>query len=328
MQRQNERPLNVHALLKSTGTPFTVARYPPRATLFLQGDACESLMYIEKGRVWLAVTAPAGKQGICGVLAAGAFLGDEVLAGHAFRRQTATAMTSTEVVVVPKAQMIQLLHSQPAIAGRFIAHVLERNTRLEADLGDQLLYSSERRLAHALLVLAGCDERRHCRCMLPDVSQEIIAEMVGTTRSRVNLFMGKFKKLGFLEQAGGVVHVDPSLLHLVDDSNRGRATRRPASNPRSTDSAGEEVAWEIAPAVRQASRRPRRVEIERPKRASRGQALEARVRARASLSSSDLTGAGSSKCHAPSDTPGARESSREAIWGLLADPKTFATLRG
>ena len=98
MQRQNERPLNVHALLKSTGTPFTVAHYPPRATLFLQGDACESLMFIEKGRVWLTVTAPAGKQGICGVLAAGAFLGDEVLAGHAFRRQTATAMTATEVL--------------------------------------------------------------------------------------------------------------------------------------------------------------------------------------------------------------------------------------
>lgn len=248
MKRQNERPLNVQALLKSTGTPFTVARYPPRAMLFLQGDACESLMYIEKGRVWLAVTTPAGKRGICGVLAAGAFLGDEVLAGRAFRRQTATAMTATEVLVVPKAQMIQLLHSQSAIADRFIAHVLERNTRLEADLSDQLLYSSEQRLARALLVLAGCDERRHCRCVLPDVSQEIIAEMVGTTRSRVNLFMGKFKKLGFLNHAGGVVHVDPSRLHLVDDSNRGRVTQRPVSNKQSTDSAGDEIAWGIAPA--------------------------------------------------------------------------------
>jgi CRP/FNR family cyclic AMP-dependent transcriptional regulator len=248
MQRQTDRPLNVHALLESTGTPFTVARYPSRATLFLQGDACGSVMYIEKGRVWLAVTAPAGKQGICGVVAAGGFLGDEVLAGRAFRRHTATAMTATEVLVVAKAQMIQLLHSQAAIADRFIAHVLERNIRLEADLSDQLLYSSERRLAHTLLVLAGCDERRPWRCVLPDVSQEIIAEMVGTTRSRVNLFMGKFKKLGFLEEADGVVHVDPSLLHLVDDSTRGRASRRPTSNARSTDSAGEEVAWDIAPA--------------------------------------------------------------------------------
>jgi CRP/FNR family transcriptional regulator, cyclic AMP receptor protein len=229
MQRENDCPLNVRALLDSTGTPFTVARYPPRATLFLQGDACESVMYIERGRVWLAVTTPGGKEGICGVLAAGAFLGEEVLAGDAVRRQTATAMTATEVLVVPKAQMIQLLRTQRTIADRFIAHVVGRNTRLEAALSDQLLYSSERRLAHTLLVLAGCDERRPCRCLLPDVSQEIIAEMVGTTRSRVNRFMGKFKKLGFIEKAGGVIRVHPSLMHVVDDSHLGRATRSPVT---------------------------------------------------------------------------------------------------
>ena len=221
MRRQNDGPLNVRALLECTGTPFTVARYPPRATLFLQGDACESVMYIEKGRVWLAVTAPDGKEGICGVLAPGAFLGEEVLAGHAVHGQTATAMAATEVLVVPKARMIQLLGTQPTIADRFIAHMLERNARLEADLSDQLLYSSERRLAHTLLVLAGCDKRRPCRWVLPDVSQEIIAEMVGTTRSRVNLFMGKFKKLGFIEEAGGMTYVHPSLLHVVDDSHLG-----------------------------------------------------------------------------------------------------------
>jgi CRP-like cAMP-binding protein len=220
MQRQNDCPLNVRALLESTGTPFTVARYPPRATLFLQGDACKSVMYIEKGRVWLAVTTRDGKEGICGVLAAGAFVGDEVLGGHAVRRHTAIAMTATDVLVVPRAQMIQLLRTQRTIADRFIAHILERHTRLEANLSDQLLYSSQRRLAHTLLALAGCD-KRPCRCVLPDVSQEIIAEMVGTTRSRVNLFMGKFKMLGFLEGAGGVIHVHPSLLYVVDDSHPG-----------------------------------------------------------------------------------------------------------
>ena len=225
MQRQNDGPLNVRALLESTGTPFTLGRYPPQATLFLQGDACESVMYIEKGRVWLAVTAPDGKEGICGVLAAGAFLGDEVLAGHAVHGQTATAMTVTEVLVVPKAQMIQLLRTQRTIADLFIAHMLERNARLEADLSDQLLYSSERRLAHTLLALACCDKRRPCRCVLPDVSQEIIAEMVDTTRSRVNRFMGKFKKLGFIEEAGGVIHVHPSLLDVVGDGHPRRGTR-------------------------------------------------------------------------------------------------------
>jgi CRP-like cAMP-binding protein len=117
------------------------------------------------------------------------------------RRQTAIAMTETEVLAVAKAEMIRLLRTQRVIADRFLAHVLERNIRLETDLSDQLLYSSEQRLAHTLLVLAGCDERRPCRCVLPDVSQEIIAEMVGTTRSRVNRFMGKFKKLGFIDEA-------------------------------------------------------------------------------------------------------------------------------
>ena len=227
MQRRNDRPMNVRALLESLGVPFTIARYRPREALFQQGDACESVMYIEKGRVWLAVTTPGGQEAICGLLAAGAFLGEEALAGDAVRRQTAIAMTGTDVLVVAKAEMIRLLRTQQPFAERFIAHVLERKIRLEADLSDQLLYSSEQRLAHTLLVLAVCDERRPCQCVLPDVSQEIIAEMVGTTRSRVNTFMGKFKKLGFIDEAGGVVHVHPSLLHVVENSHPGRAARSP-----------------------------------------------------------------------------------------------------
>jgi CRP/FNR family cyclic AMP-dependent transcriptional regulator len=229
MQRRNDRPMNVRTLLESLGTPFTIARYRPREALFLQGDACESVMHIEKGRVWLAVTTSSGQEAICGLLAAGAFLGEEALGGDAVRRQTAIALTETEVLAVAKAEMIRLLRTQRVIADRFLAHVLERNIRLETDLSDQLLYSSEQRLAHTLLVLAGCDERRPCRCVLPDVSQEIIAEMVGTTRSRVNRFMGKFKKLGFIDEAGGVVHVHPSLLHVVADTHPGRATRSPVT---------------------------------------------------------------------------------------------------
>jgi CRP-like cAMP-binding protein len=221
MQPQNDRrPWNVRALLESTGTPFAVASHRQRAVIFFQGDACDSVMRIEKGRVRLAVTAPSGKEAIIGLLGTGAFLGEEALGGHAVRRQTATAMTATEVLVVAKAQMIRLLRTQPAIADRFIAHILARHTRLEADLADQLLNSSEQRLAGTLLVLADCGERRSCRCVLPDVSQEIIAEMVGTTRSRVNFFMGKFKKLGFIEENGGVLQVTPSLLHVVHDGHR------------------------------------------------------------------------------------------------------------
>jgi len=211
-QRQKEHALNVRSLLESTGTPFTSTRYPRHAVLFRQGDACESVMHIEKGRVWLAVTTAGGKEAICGVLAAGAFLGEEVLGGYAVRRQTATAMTPTDVLVVAKADMSRLLRTQPAIADRFIAYIIARKARLESNLSDQLLYSSERRLAHTLLLLAGCDDRQCPRCVLPDVSQEMIAEMVGTTRSRVNLFMGKFKKLGFIEETGGVLEIHPSLL--------------------------------------------------------------------------------------------------------------------
>jgi CRP-like cAMP-binding protein len=142
MKRRNDRPMNVRALLESLGTPFTIARYRPREALFLQGDACESVMYIEKGRVWLAVTTPSGQEAICGLLAAGAFLGEEALGGDAVRRQTAIAMTETEVLAIAKAEMIRLLRTQRVIADRFLAHVLERNIRLETDLSDQLLYSS------------------------------------------------------------------------------------------------------------------------------------------------------------------------------------------
>jgi CRP-like cAMP-binding protein len=126
-------------------------------------------------------------------------------------------MTATEVLVVAKTQMLRLLRTQPAFADEFIAHMLERNTRLEADLTCQLLHSCEERLARTLLVLGGCDEQRPCRCVLPHVSQEIIAEMVGTTRSRVNAFMGKFKRLGFIEEDGGVFEINASGLQVVPE---------------------------------------------------------------------------------------------------------------
>ena len=127
------------------------------------------------------------------------------------RRQSAIAMTTTQVLVVAKAHMIRLLHTQPELMNRFIAHLLARNTRLEAHLTDQIFHSSEQRLAHVLLALASGDERRLRRRALPDLPQEIIAEMVGTTRSRVNFFMGRFKKLGFVEEHGGVLQVNPAV---------------------------------------------------------------------------------------------------------------------
>jgi CRP-like cAMP-binding protein len=210
-------PLSVRVLLESTGIPFAVAEYGERAVIFSQGDTGHSVMHLEKGRVRLAVMAPSGHQAICGLLGTGAFLGEEVLAGRFVRRQTATAMTDTEVIVIAKAQMTRVLRTHQGIADRFLAHVVARHNRLEADLTDQILHSSAQRLARTLLMLAGCDDGRPCRCALPHVSQGVIAEMVGTTRSRVNLFMNKFKKLGFIEEDGGVLQVKPALLHVIHD---------------------------------------------------------------------------------------------------------------
>lgn len=221
MQVQNDRhSWNVRALLESTATPFALADYGPRTAIFRQGDPCDSVMHIERGRIWLAVTARSGNEAICGVLGTGAFLGDEALVGPGERRQSAIAMTATQVLVVAKAHMIRLLHTQPGLMDRFIAHLLARNIRLEANLTDQILHSSEQRLAHTLLGLANCDGRCPRGCALPHLPQEIIAEMVGTTRSRVNAFIGKFKKLGFIEEHRGVLHVNPVRLHDVHDGDR------------------------------------------------------------------------------------------------------------
>ena len=231
-------------MLETTATPFTIADYGPRAAIFRQGDPCDSVMHIESGRVWLAVTARSGKEVICGLLDTGAFLGEEALTGCGERRQSATAMTVTHVLVVAKAHMIRLLRTQPGLGERFIAHLLARNIRLEDKLTDHLLYSSEQRLAHLLLVLANCDHRLSRPCALPDLPQEILAEMVGTTRSRVNTFIGKFKKLGFIEESSGVLHVNPARLHAVHEGDR-RVSVAPSATIRQA-APSEEGPWPLA----------------------------------------------------------------------------------
>ena len=242
---QHDRdPWNVRALLETTATRFTIADYASRAAIFRQGDPCDSVMHIESGRVWLAVTARCGKEVICGLLGTGAFLGEEALTGCGERRQSATAMTATQVLVVPKPHMIRLLRTQPGFVDQFLAHVLGRNIRLEANLTEQLLSSSEQRLAHLLLVLANCDQRRPRRCALPVLTQETLAEIVGTTRSRVNAFIGTFKKLGFIEKDGGVLHVNPARLHVVDDGDRHISIA--ASSASSDAPKSEERPWRLA----------------------------------------------------------------------------------
>ena len=172
-------------------------------------------MYLQSGAIQLSVLSHTGKEAIVATLGPGDFLGEGALAGHPIRLETATATLASGVLVVPKRQMIDLLHSEHALSDRFIAHMLLRNARLEADLVDQLFNSSEKRLARTLLLLARYGKPDKPQRVLAPISQETLAEMVGTTRSRVNFFLNRFRKLGFIEYDGSGLTINPSLLTVV-----------------------------------------------------------------------------------------------------------------
>ncbi len=214
MAPKKKSPFDAHVFLESAGLGKRVVAYARKEIVFSQGDPCDSVMYLRSGTVQLSVLSHSGKEAVIGTLGPGDFLGEGALAGHPIRLETATAMTATTMLVVPKRQMIRLLHSQHALSDRFIAHMLGRNARLEADLVDQLFNSSEKRLARTLLLLARYGNGDKPLGKVPKISQETLAEMVGTTRSRVNFFMNKFKKLGFVEYNGGL-KINPSLLTVV-----------------------------------------------------------------------------------------------------------------
>jgi len=212
---KKDRPFDAQAFLESVGLGKRVVTYPGRGIIFSQGDPSDSVMYLRAGKVQLSVVSHAGKEAIVATLGPGDFLGEGALAGHPVRLETATATTPTAVLVVPKRQMIRLLHNQHEFSDRFIAHMLRRNARLEADLVDQLFNSSEKRLARTLLLLARYGKGNKPQRMLPVISQGALADMVGTTRSRVNFFLNKFRKLGFIEYDAKGLTVHPSLLSVV-----------------------------------------------------------------------------------------------------------------
>jgi CRP-like cAMP-binding protein len=188
--------------------------YAVGATIFAQGDPASSIMYVTQGRVRLSVLSSAGKEAVIAVLDDNHFFGEGCLVGQPQRMATASAMTASTIVIVEKPEMVRQLHAQPAFADRFLTHMLTRNIRIEEDLIDQLFNSSEKRLARTLLLLARYGEPEGSHRALPRVSQETLAEMVGTTRSRVNFFMNKFRKLGFIEYNGGL-KINNSLLSVV-----------------------------------------------------------------------------------------------------------------
>jgi CRP/FNR family transcriptional regulator, cyclic AMP receptor protein len=204
---------DVEGFLASTGDARSVLPYRRGAVIFAQGDRGLDVRYLQKGAVKLSVISQGGKEAVVAMLGPGDFFGEGVLAGQSIRIATATAVAASSVLAIEKSAMTRLIHEEPAFADRFVSHILTRNIRIEADLFDQLFNSSEKRLARTLLLLARYG-KGHPHPTLPKISQETLAEMVGATRSRVNFFMNKFRKLGFIEYNGGIT-VHSSLLSVV-----------------------------------------------------------------------------------------------------------------
>jgi len=207
---------SAQAFLDSARVSKTVVQYGRDEAIFIQGDACEDVMYIRSGGVKLSVLSKAGKEAVVAMLGPGDFFGEGCLAGQAVRMGSATAVTPSAILHVSKASMVQLLHQQHEMSDRFISHMLTRNIRIEEDLVDQLFNSSEKRLARTLLLLARYGKQDKPIRMVPTISQETLSEMVGTTRSRVNFFLNKFRKMGFIEYEGErPIKINSSLLSVV-----------------------------------------------------------------------------------------------------------------
>jgi len=207
---------NAQAFLHSAGVARRIVEYRSGETIFSQGDACSHVMYIHKGGVKLSVRSTAGRQAVVAMLGPADFFGEGCLAGQPVRMGSATAIAPTTILLVDKPRMIRLLHQQRAMSDRFITYMLARNLRIEADLTDQLLNSSEKRLARALLLLARYGQEEKPQRVVPRIAQNTLAHMVGTTRSRVNFFLNKFKKRGFIKYTGdSELTINKSLLRVV-----------------------------------------------------------------------------------------------------------------
>jgi CRP-like cAMP-binding protein len=212
--QHRETAFDLQAFLGTAGLSRKIAKYRRGQAIFRQGDEADSVLYVQAGAVKLSVVSGQGKEAVVAILGPGCFFGEAALTGAPRRIGHATALEPSVVLAVGRDEMARRLERQPALASRFITHLLERNMRVEADLVDQLFNSSEKRLARALLLLAryGTDESPHR--VLPKISQEVLAQMVGTTRSRISFFMNRFRKLGFLEYDGRI-RVHNALLSVV-----------------------------------------------------------------------------------------------------------------
>ena len=210
---KRRRPFDAEAYLQSTGPARKVVKHRRGEVVFAQGDPSTDVRYVQKGAIKISVLSRIGKEAVIAMLSPGDFFGEGALAGQTVRIETATALAPSSVLIIEKEAMVRLLHDEPLFADRFLSHMLARNMRIEADLVDQLFNSSEKRLARTLLLLARYGQANPQRT-LPKISQETLAEMIGATRTRVNFFMNKFRKLGLIEYNGSL-KVNSSLLTVV-----------------------------------------------------------------------------------------------------------------
>jgi CRP/FNR family cyclic AMP-dependent transcriptional regulator len=222
--------LSAHAFFDPADVPKHIVEYNRLATIFAQGDPCASVMYIQAGAVKLSVLSDSGKEAIVAMLGPDDFLGEGALAAQRVHRSTATAVTPSRILVVPKDEMVRLLHERPGFSDRFIEYMLYRYIRIEEDLVDQLFNSAEKQLARTLLLLARYGKQDKARGVLPSFSQEMLAEMIGTTRPRVNFFMNKFRTLGLIEYNRRGLTINSALLNVFLHASLDSHADRPTTN--------------------------------------------------------------------------------------------------
>jgi CRP/FNR family cyclic AMP-dependent transcriptional regulator len=215
MATKRKLPFDPKSFLAKVGEGRTISKYRKDQVVFSQGELAEAVFYIQKGKVKIAVVSDRGKEAVVALLGAGEFCGEGCLAGQPRRMATATAMTDCTIMRLQKAGIIRVLRDEPGFSEVFISHLLARTIRVEEDLVDQLFNSSEKRLARLLLLLANFGKEGRPEAIIAKISQETLAEMIGTTRSRVSFFMNKFRRLGFVDYNGSGLEVHSSLLNVV-----------------------------------------------------------------------------------------------------------------
>jgi CRP/FNR family cyclic AMP-dependent transcriptional regulator len=218
MKRKEKQSFDPKGFPAKADKGRTLSDYPKNQKVFLQGDQADAIFYIQKGKIKLTVVSKQGKEAVVAILGAGDFFGEGCLAGQSQRMASAATMSDCSIMRLEKAGVIRLLHDQPAFSELFLHHLLSRNIRIEEDLVDQLFNSSEKRLARVLLLLANFGKEGKPEPVIPKISQETLAEIVGTTRSRVSFFMNRFRKLGFVHYTGqftGGLEVHSSLLNVI-----------------------------------------------------------------------------------------------------------------